>query len=48
MLAEKITYLIKNRAKRARFGKVSREIIKEKAELTTEMEKLEELYLENV
>lgn len=48
MLAERIIYLIRNREPRAKFGKVSREIIREKAEFTTEMEKLEKLYLENV
>jgi len=45
-LAERIIYLIKDKELRKRFGKISREIIKDKAEYHKEMEKREKIYQE--
>jgi glycosyltransferase involved in cell wall biosynthesis len=44
MLAERIVYLIKNEEVRKRFGKIGREIIKQRAEHAREMEKMERIY----
>ena len=44
LLAGKIIHLIKNKRVRETFGKLNREIIKEKAEYKREMERMERLY----
>lgn len=45
-LANKLVYLVKNEDLRRKFGKLGREIIKEKAEYEVEMAKMEQLYRE--
>jgi glycosyltransferase involved in cell wall biosynthesis len=43
-LAERIVYLIKNKEIRETFGKIGREIVKQRAEYAREMEKMEMIY----
>lgn len=45
-LAEKIIYLLENEGVRKKFGKINREIVKEKADYNKEMEKMENIYIE--
>jgi len=44
VLAEKIIYLLKNEVLRMKFGRINRNIVKEKADYYTEMEKMEKFY----